>query len=152
MENKSCPGPGTLTRKELEKSVYDEVVKKMREFQTLRGGQAESYNPKLTAARAKLAKIETEIEKLIDTLAGANPLLLQYANNRIEELDAERQKQLKLVADLTANSVSTSQLDSISGYLKNWDEVSFDDKRRVVDTLISKIEATSTERVIHWKI
>lgn len=56
------------------------------------------------------------------------------------------------MADLTANSVSTSQLDSISGYLKNWDEVSFDDKRRVVDTLISRIEATSTELVIHWKI
>ncbi len=47
---------------------------------------------------------------------------------------------------------STSQPDSISGYLKNWDEVSFDDKRRVVNTLISKIEATSTERIIHWKI
>lgn len=152
VENKSCPGPGTLTRHELEKSVYNEMVKKMREFQTLRGGKAEGYNPKLTAARAKLAKIESEIEKLIDTLTGANPLLLQYANSRIEELDAERQKQLKLVADLTANSVSTSQLDSISGYLKNWDEVSFDDKRRVVDTLISRIEATSTERIIHWKI
>ncbi len=78
--------------------------------------------------------------------------MLQYANSRIEELDAERQKQLKLVADLTANSVSSSQIESISGYLENWDEVSFDDKRRVVDTLISKIEATSTERVIHWKI
>ncbi len=64
----------------------------------------------------------------------------------------ERQNQLKLVANLTANSVSSSQIDSISGYLENWDEVSFDDKRRVVDTLISKIEATSTERVIHWKI
>ena len=152
MENKSCPGPGTLTRHELEKSVYDEMVKKMREFQTLRGGKVEGYNPKLTAARAKLAKIEGEIEKLIDTLTGANPLLLQYANSRIEELDTERQKQLKLVADLTANSVSSSQIESISGYLENWDEVSFDDKRRVVDTLISKIEATSTERVIHWKI
>ncbi len=78
--------------------------------------------------------------------------MLQYANSRIEELDTERQKQLKLVADLTANSVSSSQVESISGYLENWDEVSFDDKRRVVDTLISKIEATSTERVIHWKI
>ena len=97
-------------------------------------------------------RTESEIEKLIDTLTGANPLLLQYANSRIEELDTERQKQLKLVADLTANSVSSSQIDSITGYLQNWDEVSFDDKRRVVDTLISKIEATSTELVIHWKI
>ena len=99
VENKSCPGPGTLTRQELEKSVYDEMVKKMGEIQTLRGGKAEGYHPKLTAARAKLAK-----------------------------------------------------LDNISGYLKNWDEVSFDDKRRGVDTVISRMEATSTELVIHWKI
>ena len=49
------------------------MVKKMREFQTLRGGKAEGYNPKLTAARAKLAKVESEIEKLIDTLTGATP-------------------------------------------------------------------------------
>ena len=82
---------------------------------------AVSYNPKLTAARVALAKTESEIEKLLDTLSGANPLLLQYANNRIEELDAERQKQLKLVADLTANSVSASQIDSITGYLDDWE-------------------------------
>lgn len=152
MENKSCPGPGTLTRHELEKSVYDEMVKKMREFQTLMYSRAEDYNPKLTAERAKLAEIEGEIAKLIDTLTGANPILLQYANSRIEELDAQRQKQLKLVADLTANSVSTSQIDKITDYLKNWDKVSFDDKRRVVDTLISRIEASGSQLAIHWKI
>lgn len=110
------------------------------------------YNPKLTAARVALAKTESEIEKLLDTLSGANPLLLQYANNRIEELDAERQKQLKLVADLTANSVSASQIDSITGYLDDWESVSFDDKRKVVDILISQIDATSESVTIHWKI
>ena len=86
------------------------------------------------------------------TLSGANPLLLQYANTRIEELDAERQKQLRLVADLTANSVSASQIDSITGYLDDWESVSFDDKRKVVDILISQIDATSESVTIHWKI
>ena len=81
-----------------------------------------------------------------------NPLLLQYANTRIEELDAERQKQLRLVADLTANSVSSSQIDSITGYLDDWESVSFDDKRKVVDILISQIDATSESVTIHWKI
>ncbi len=52
-------------------------------------------------------------------MSGANPLLLQYANNRIEELDAERQKQLKLVADLTANSVSTRKLATSLNPLEN---------------------------------
>ena len=90
--------------------------------------------------------------RLRDTLSGANPLLLQYANNRIEELDAERQKQLKLVADLTANSVSDTQIDCITNYLNDWESVSFDDKRKVVDILISHIDATSESVAIHWKI
>ena len=65
LENKSCAGPGTLTKHELEKSVHDEMVKKMREFQTLTGSKAEGYTPKLTAARAKLAKIEATSTELI---------------------------------------------------------------------------------------
>ena len=151
-ENGSCEGAGTLTAQSMEAFVYGEMVKKMQKFHTLKGGKEQSYNPKLTAARVALAKTESEIEKLLDTLSGANPLLLQYANNRIEELDAERQKQLRLVADLTANSVSASQIDSITGYLDDWESVSFDDKRKVVDILISQIDATSEEVVIHWKI
>ena len=123
----------------------------MRKFHTLKGGEEQSYNPKLTAARVALAKTESEIEKLLDTLSGANPLLLQYANTRIEELDAERQKQLRLVADLTANSVSASQIDSIMGYLDDWESVSFDDKRKVVDILISQIDATS-ESVAQYEL
>ncbi|OUO81688.1 hypothetical protein B5F52_12710 [Flavonifractor plautii] len=82
------------------------------------------------------------------TLSGANPLLLQYANTRIEELDAERQNQLRLVADLTANSVSASQIESITGYLNDWESVNFEDKR----ILISQIDATREEVIIHWKI
>ena len=123
-DNKSCEGAGTLTAQNMEAFVYGEMVKKMRKFHTLKGGKEQSYNPKLTAARVTLAKTESEIEKLLDTLSGANPLLLQYANTRIEELDAERQKQLRLVADLTANSVSASQIDSITGYLDDWESVS----------------------------
>ena len=152
LDNKGCEGAGPLKNHELEEWVYQEMVKKMRQFKTLKGGKEESYNPKLTAARAALAKIENEIEKLLDTLSGANPLLLQYANTRIEELDAERQRQLRLVADLSANSVSGSQVDQITNYLNNWAEVDFDDRRRVLDTLVSKINATSEHISIEWKL
>ena len=95
--------------------MYAEMVKKMQAFQTLKGTKTESYNPKLTAARAKT---ETKIEKLLDTLSGATPTLLQYANSRIDKLDAKRQTEAKLVADLTAISVSSSQVDSITAIFK----------------------------------
>ena len=41
MENKSCPGPGTLTRHELERAVYDEMTEKMREIQAVMGSGEE---------------------------------------------------------------------------------------------------------------
>ena len=48
--------------------MYGEMVEKMRKYHTLKGGKEPGYNPKLTAARVALAKTESEIEKLLDTL------------------------------------------------------------------------------------
>ena len=44
------------------------------------------------------------------------------------------------------------QVNQISGYLDTWDNVSFDDKRRVVDLMITTVAATSDSLNITWKI
>ncbi|BDF07573.1 hypothetical protein CE91St49_10120 [Emergencia timonensis] len=75
--------------------------------------------------------------------------MLQYANNRIEELDGQRQTQAKRVADLTANFVLSSQVESIFGYLQDWASADFDDKRQVLDTLVSQVRATSAQVVLY---
>ena len=45
-------------------------------------------------------RVESEIEKLLDTLTGASPVLLSYANSKIEELDARRQSIANEIAKL----------------------------------------------------
>ena len=117
----------------------------------LRGG-VEKANPKLTAYQVELAQIEAEIEKLLDTLAGANATLLAYANKKIEELDTRRQKITKAIADLSVETVSQQQIDLLSGYLDDWENISFEDKRKATDDLISSISATSEYAKIEWKI
>lgn len=136
---------GREIRQELERTDLDSIIYiGVETLQYLkRGGR-------ITPAAAAMGTV-MGIKPLL-MIQGDNPLLLQYANTRIEELDAERQKQLRLVADLTANSVSASQIDSITGYLDDWESVSFDDKCKVVDILISQIDATSESVTIHWKI
>ncbi len=136
---------GRETQQELERTGLDSIIYiGVETLQYLkRGGR-------ITPAAAAMGTV-MGIKPLL-MIQGDNPLLLQYANTRIEELDAERQKQLRLVADLTANSVSASQIDSITGYLDDWESVSFDDKCKVVDILISQIDATSESVTIHWKI
>lgn len=109
-------------------------------------------NPKLTALQVELAQVQHEIETLIDTLTGANPVLLSYVNSKIEELDERKQKLVKKSTELSVETVSPEQVKEISGYLDTWDEVDFEDKRRVVDLMITTIAATSDSLNITWKI
>jgi DNA invertase Pin-like site-specific DNA recombinase len=150
-DHKACVGCGTIRARELEQSVYNEMCRKMTDFQTLTGGSPTKANPKFTALHVELAQVETEIEKLLDTLIGANATLLNYANHKIEELDAKRQSLMKAIADMSAETVSPEHMKRISGYLNDWDSVSFDDRRNVIDGLVTVIHATSDSFKIEWK-
>ena len=100
----------------------------------------------------ELAQVEAEIEKLLDTLTGANATLLAYANKKIEELDTRRQTISKAIAELSVETISPQQIKKLSYYLDNWVSIDFDDKRKAADGLISTIKATSDRVQIEWKI
>lgn len=152
-DNKSCPGCGCVKLHELEAVVYAAMVKKLREFRTLTGRKkGKAINPKLTAKQIELAQVESEIEKLVDTLTGATPVLLSYVNSKIGELDNRRQTLTAEIAKLTAETVSPEQIDTISNYLDNWETVSFEDKRHVLDLMVALIRATHEKVQIEWKI
>lgn len=80
--------------------------------------------------------MDGEIEKLVDNLTRANNVLLSYVK----------------IAELTVEAISPEQVSQISGYLDTWDSVSFDDKRKVMDLMITSIAATSDILNIPWKI
>ena len=112
----------------------------------------ETVNPKLTALNMELARVEDEIEKLLNTLTGANAVLLSYANSKIEELDTRRQTLTKEIAALSAETMSPEQIERLSVYLNQWKEIDFEDRRQVADGLISQIRATDEHVSIEWKI
>lgn len=150
-DSKSCDGCGTLRTREFERFLYGEMVKKLSEFQTLTA-KRETVNPKLTALNMELARVEDEIEKLLNTLTGANAVLLSYANSKIEELDTRRQTLTKEIAALSAETMSPEQIERLSVYLNQWEEIDFEDRRQVADGLISQIRATDEHVSIEWKI
>ncbi len=143
-DSKFCSGCGTIRLRDLEAVVYQQMVKKLEDYKTLTGRKKKrAASPKLTAKQMELAQVESEIEKLLDTLTGATPVLISYANAKIEELDSRRQALASEIAKLTAEAVSPEQIDTISGYLDDWENVSFEDKQQVVDLMITVIRATS---------
>jgi DNA invertase Pin-like site-specific DNA recombinase len=151
-DSKGCVGCGTIYTDELEEFVRNSMVQRMTEFRTLTNDSGVKSNPKLTALRVEMAKVETEIEKLVDTLLGANTTLLSYANKKIENLDNSRQSLAKQIADMSADTISPAKILQVSNQLNDWENVSFDDKRNIVDTMINAIRATSENIDVEWKI
>ena len=149
---RSCEGCGTLRVHEFEQLVYAAMVKKLKDFQVLTARHPKKATPKLTAYQVQLATVEAEIEKLLDSLIGANAVLLSYANSCVEELDAKRQELIKTISDLQTTTLSPEHIKSISGYLERWEDVSFDDRRTVMDDLIVRIAATSENVAIEWRV
>ena len=99
-ENKGCPGCGKIHKEAFEQFIFSAMQEKFKDFQILHGRE-EKVNPKLTAYQVELAQVEAEIEKLLDTLTGANATLLAYANKKIEELDTRRQTISKEIAEMS---------------------------------------------------
>jgi hypothetical protein len=152
-EDKSCEGAGKLKTAELEQIVREAMTKKLNEFRTLsKQDKSGAVNPKVTALKVELARVEDEITKLLDTLTGANDILISYANTKITDLDARKQSLAKQLADLAADEVSPDQMLRISELLDDWENADIDDRRAVADALISRISATGENVDIEWKI
>ena len=150
-ENKGCPGCGKIRKTEFEEFIFNAMRKRFKNFQ-VRHDREEKVNPKLTAHQIELAQVEAEIEKLLDTLTGANATLLAYANKKIEELDTRRQTISKAIAELSVETMSPQKEQELSYFLDHWDSIDFEDKRKSADGLIISISATSDHVQVEWKI
>jgi hypothetical protein len=151
-EDKGCEGAGKLKTADMESFVYGEMVKRLRDFHTLTEQGKSSGNPKVTALKVELARVEAEIEKLLETLLGASDILISYANTKIADLDARKQSIAKQLADLAADEVSPERMLRISRFLNDWENTGIEDKREVIDSLITRINATHENVDIEWKI
>ena len=70
----------------------------------------------------------------------------------MNELVYRNVKLAKAIADLSVETISRQQMDLLSGYLDDLENISFEDKRKATDGLISSISATSEYVKIEWKI
>jgi hypothetical protein len=100
----------------------------------------------------ELARVEAEIEKLLDTLMGASDILISYANTKIADLNSRKQSVLKELADLAVGEVSPERMLRISKFLDDWDNAGIEEKRDAVDILITRVNVTQENVDIEWKI
>lgn len=98
-----------------------------------------------------MAEIDKAIEDLLSKVVGANAILMEYINNKVETLDAERRKLQEENLSLTYQPDNNS-LSVISDHVQKWEETTFEDKQAVVDALIKVITIADGNIEITWNI
>ena len=152
MNDKSCPGPGTTRLTDVEASVFEEMVKKLKEFDKLTDKEKTVRYSKLTDAQEELAIVQEEVTHLINSMTGATSLLISYANERIGMLDARQQELVKMVAELSVNALSPEKVELALSCLDDWENTEYETKRQVADLLIVRVTIIDENVEIEWKI
>ena len=153
-DNKNaCEGAGKLKVPDFECLIEGALKERMKSFQALqKRAKTDPISPKLVECRIQLKLVEDEIEKIIDSLSGANAVLISYANQRIEALDLRRKALQNEIAELSFKEPFPEQIEKLTEYLGLWDELTLGDKRQVLDKMVDAICVTNDEIDIQWKI
>lgn len=150
MNTGACKGAGTIYADELEQLIYHEMHKKLAQFKKLRKRKENRLNPELTALKVELAQVGDEIGSLMERMVNADDVLFRYICGRIRELDGRKQVLIKRISELELHK--EADYTEISNHLTTWEELSFDDKRQIVDQLIRVICVCSDSIKIEWRI
>ena len=149
LNSKTCKGTGTLYTNEVESVVYNEMKEKLAQFRHLSPSENEVPNIEQTQLENELAVIDKEISELLKKVKDSDNALFRYINERINALDVRKDEINERIKELSRKN--EIPVDEIDNHLTMWEELSFDDKRRVVDTLIKVIYATSEKITIKWR-
>ncbi len=149
---RDCAGAGLLHADEVEANILSRMREYVKQFSTPSQPTCQKENPAIHELNIKLEQISVEIDSLMDKVSSANSILMGYINKRVSELDAQGKAYKQQLIDITSSTVTPKyNIVELSTCLDHWDELDFDDKRNVVDQLISKVEVTDEFCNIHWK-
>jgi len=145
-----CAGTGgTVYADVLEDYLQKAIRERLSEFQTLSKETEACTRPKVNENKIRIAQIDREIDGLLSKVTGANAILMQYINDKVDALDAERKRLQEEALSLTYNQTESND---ISNHVEKWEDAAFEDRQSVVDALIKVIHIADGKIEITWKI
>lgn len=152
MQTNRCEGVGGIEADTFENLVLGQMMEHLKLFETLSDPQKRLEDPKIREISLKIEQTTGEIEKLLDKVANADGVLIDYINKRVQTLDAQVSVYRQQLSELSPlENREKYNITELRDYMRHWEDLSNDDKRAVVDQLIVMIRATKNTCDITWK-
>ena len=133
--------------------MLEQMKDHVKQFETLSAPLQVAENPRVHELNVKIEQTNEEINKLLDKVSSANDVLMDYINRRVKELDTQITTYRQEIKELSPiQNAQNCDIEQIKDYMDKWDLLEYDDKRAVVDQLITVVKATEDSCEITWKI
>jgi DNA invertase Pin-like site-specific DNA recombinase len=132
---------------EVELLVFEQL-EKLRNIETYDTPQ---YDPKINTLRIEQKKVQEQIENLIEQLKNGTATTNKYLNEEIERLDSRKleiDQEILLLERSASQPIVKFDVDDIIADWKNYD---IEQKKRIVQIFIQKIEINGLEADIKMK-
>ena len=130
--------------KSIEPLVAEELKRRLQELKSTTLDNSKGDNNDLIQLKNELAAIEGQISNLIDNLANSNDVTVRYINERLIKLDERKMSLLNEMKNLLVEHKSIMLPET------DFDNLSFDEKKRLARILIKKVLLTNEEIKIQW--
>ena len=119
---------------DVEQGVLDELRIYVKQLGGRRVDETPREDSAVNLSKQQLYKIDMKIERLMDSLADANDVSMKYINQRIAELDDQRQSLLHEVSEksVSANGVELPDMEA-------WDNLDLKVKREIVGSFVERV-------------
>ena len=122
---------------DVEDFVYEEMKKHIAEF-VIKGNTPESRSAEAEKLRSDILRIDTEVAKLMDKLADADPVLFEYIQERIKKLHANK-TELEQKLFNVEHKVKKVDTDPILEPFKHWNVLSTEEQNKIARLILDKV-------------
>jgi len=124
----------------VEEIVEAEIMTHLTNLKNAQANKVETDNPELNALKIQAAKIDEQIERLINQVAEGSDITNNYLNQAISKLHGDKRVFIDKINDiqLKMNRGSEIAID-IDEVISNWFDYEIDVKKAVAKKIIEKV-------------
>jgi len=138
----------------IEGIVERRIFKKVKELNTknININKSNSVNTKINKIKIQIVEIDKQIENMINQLVNANEVVTKYMNNKITELDKEKQELIKQAEKEQIKNVKQIPINDIYIKINNWSELDLEEKKLICKFMIDKVFIFNDKIEIKWNV
>lgn len=147
----------TIRVDEFETMILEKIGEKIDSLSIRsRSSEINSQEKAISELTCKIRDIESKIDKLLDALTEEDGIssTKKYIDAKISRLDNEKRSLSMEIDRIRFNMQNNTCPDTheLKNIMAHWDDLSFEDKRNVVEILIHKITVYKDVVEINWKV